>query len=127
MQNRPKNSRVIERSVTDTPIFVGRKGGKSCGAVPKSRRGHLDRHVKMWIFADKINYKYQVSRETMKSRASFHVKPKMPRKTAKIPLNSGFFWQVRFDFFAKFQAKNNFKSFLPKIFTEKICVFLPKF
>ena len=66
-----------------TPIFVGRKRGESGGAMPELRQGHLDRHVKMWIFADKINYKYQVSRETMKSRASFHVKRKCREKQPK--------------------------------------------
>ena len=65
------------------PIFMRRRRGKSGGEVPKSRRGRLDRRVKMWIFTDKINYKYQVSRETMKSPASFHVKRKCRRKQPK--------------------------------------------
>ena len=66
-----------------TLVFMRRRRGKSGGAVPELRQGHLDRHVKMWIFAEKINYKYQVSRETMKSPASFHVKRKCRRKQPK--------------------------------------------
>lgn len=110
-----------------TPVFVRRRCGKSGGAVPELRRGYLDRHVKMWIFADKINYKYQVSRETMKLPASFHVKRKCREKQSKSHQIVGFFGKFGLIFSRNFRRKiilgAFYQNFLQKKFVSSYQIF----